>query len=213
MKQLKIRVLEKRYISFNRPNVSFLRDSQTTKQVSLNYTNGTGQTLTANQILYTSGTSGVAGFLEIKVLANYTLSNSGTIILVVTHYPATNAANTSISFTIDGSAVSVDVYYNSLPTASNIEIVRDNRISYTFSDLDFINNYQDYDGDTLAEIQLLGDLTGFTFNNNSIVSGTWISISDIAGGSLKYTPLDQDEYYEKIVDYKVKDINGNISIY
>ena len=37
-------------------------------------------------------------------------------------------------------------------------------------------------------------------------------MADIALGKLKYTPLNQDTYYEKDIQYKAKDINGNISI-
>ena len=37
-------------------------------------------------------------------------------------------------------------------------------------------------------------------------------MTDIALGKLVYTPLNQDTYYEKNIQYKAKDINGNISI-
>ena len=212
MKELKIRVLEKQSIIFNRPSVSFIRGSQVTKEVALTYSNGTGQVLTSGQVLYTSGTSGVLGFLEIKSLTNYTLAGAGTINLAITNYPSSSEANRAISFVIDGTTVNVDFYYNSAPLTNDILIERANRVPYTFSSLDFVSNYSDYDGDPLAEIQLLGDLTGFTFNNNPILTGTWISITDLAGGSLVYTPLDQDAYYEKTINYNAKDINGNISI-
>lgn len=212
MRELKIRVLEKQSIIFNRPSVSFIRGSQVTKEVALNYSNGTGQTLTAGQVLYTSGSSGILGFLEIKALTNYTLTGANVITLSITNYPTSTEANKAISFAIDGTTVNVDFYYNSAPLTNDIIIERANRTDYTFSSLDFVSNYSDYDGDPLAEIQLLGDLTGFTFNNNPIITGTWVSIADIANGSLKYTPLDQDAYYEKTINYKAKDINGNISI-
>ena len=37
-------------------------------------------------------------------------------------------------------------------------------------------------------------------------------MADIALDKLKYTPLNQDGYYEKNIQYQAKDINGNISI-
>lgn len=125
--------------------------------------------------------------------------------------PTTTQATTTEATTLP-STTEATTQTTTAPLINDIIIERANRgVPYTFSSSDFVNKYSDYDGDPLAEIQLLGDLTGFTFNNNPILTGTWISISNIAGGSLVYTPLDQDAYYEKTINYTAKDINGSIS--
>ena len=212
MKQLKIKILAKIFINFQAINITFLREQQTNKEVSVPYTNGGGFVLSAGQVLYTVGTLNQVGYLEIKVVNNTTLASSGNLLLSITHYPSVSEANKTITFNIDGSAVNIGFYYNSAPTTNNIIVQTANRTPYTFTTQDFLANISDYDNDQIAEISLIGDLTGYTLNNTAIVSNSWISMADIALGKLVYTPLNQDAYYEKDIQYKAKDINGNISI-
>ena len=212
MKQLKIKILAKIFINFQAINITFLRGQQTNKEISLPYTNGGGFILTAGQVLYTVGILNQGGYLEIKVVNNTTLTSSGNLLLSITHYPSVSEANKTINFNIDNSAVNIDFYYNSAPTTNDIIVQTNNRTPYTFTTQDFLANITDYDNDQIAEISLIGDLTGYTLNNTAIVSNSWISMADIASGKLVYTPLNQDAYYEKDIQYKAKDINGNISI-
>ena len=121
-------------------------------------------------------------------------------------------ANKTILFNIDNSPVNLDIYYNSNPITNDIVVQTSNRVVYTFKSQDFLTNITDYDNDQIDSISLVGDLTGFSLNNSPISSGSWISIVDISAEKLKYTPLNQDGYYEKNIQYQAKDINGNISI-
>ena len=212
MKQLKIKVLAKIFINFQAINITFLREQQTSKEVSVPYTNGGDFVLSAGQILYTVGNLNQVGYLEIKVVNNTTLTSSGNLLLSITHYPSISEANKTITFNIDGSAVNIGFYYNSAPTTNDIIVQTANRTPYTFTTQDFLSNITDYDNDQIVEVSLIGDLTGYTLNNTAIVSNSWISMTDIALDKLVYTPLNQDAYYEKDIQYKAKDINGNISI-
>ena len=212
MKQLKIKILAKIFINFQAINITFLRGEQTSKEVSVPYTNGGDFVLSAGQVLYTVGTLNQAGYLEIKVVNNTTLTSSGNLLLSITHYPSVSEANKTITFNIDGSAVNIGFYYNSAPTTNDIIVQTNNRTPYTFTTQDFLSNITDYDNDQIVEVSLIGDLTGYNLNNTVIVSNSWISMTVIALGKLVYTPLNQDTYYEKDIQYKAKDINGNISI-
>ena len=212
MKQLKIKILAKIFINFQAINITFLRGKQVSKEVSVPYTNGGNFVLSAGQVLYTNGTLNQAGYLEIKVVNNTTLTSSGNLLLSITHYPSVSEANKTINFNIDNSAVNIDFYYNSAPTTNDIIVQTNNRTPYTFTTQDFLANISDYDNDQITQISLIGDLTGYTLDNAVIVSNSWISMADVALGKLVYTPLNQDAYYEKDIQYKAKDINGNISI-
>ena len=212
MKQLKIKILAKIFINFQAINITFLREQQTSKEVSVPYTNGGDFVLSAGQVLYTAGTLNQAGYLEIKVVNNTTLTSSGNLLLSITHYPSASEANKTVTFNINNSAVNIAFYYNSAPTVNDIIVQTNNRTPYTFTTQDFLSNISDYDNDQIVEVSLIGDLTGYTLDNAAIVSNSWITMADIALGKLVYTPLNQDTYYEKNIQYKAKDINGNISI-
>ena len=212
MKQLKIKILAKIFINFQAINITFLRGEQTNKEISVPYTNGGNFVLSAGQVLYTIGTLNQIGYLEIKVVNNTTLTSSGNLLLSITHYPSISEANKTITFNINNSVVNIAFYYNSAPTINDIIVQTNNRTPYTFTTQDFLSNITDYDNDQIVEVSLIGDLTGYSLDNNSILSGSWVTMADIALGKLKYTPLTQDAYYEKDIQYKAKDINGNISI-
>ena len=212
MKQLKIKVLAKIFINFQAINITFLREQQTSKEISVPYTNGGNFVLSAGQVLYSIGTLNQIGYLEVKVVNNTTLTSSGNLLLSITHYPSISEANKTITFNINNSAVNIAFYYNSTPIINDIIVQTNNRTPYTFTTQDFLSNITDYDNDQIVEVSLIGDLTGYTLNNNAIISNSWISMTDIALGKLVYTPLNQDTYYEKEIQYKAKDINGNISI-
>lgn len=212
MKQLKIKILAKVFINFQSINITFLREQQSSKEISVPYTNGGNFVLSAGQVLYSIGTLNQIGYLEVKVVNNTTLTSSGNLLLSITHYPSVSEANKTVTFNINNSAVNISFYYNSPPIINDIIVQTNNRTPYTFTTQDFLSNITDYDNDQIVEVSLIGDLTGYTLNNTAIVSNSWISMTDIALGKLVYTPLDQDTYYEKNIQYKAKDINGNISI-
>ena len=212
MKQLKIKVLAKIFINFQAINITFLRGEQTNKEISLPYTNGGNLVLSAGQVLYSVGTMNQVGYLVVKVVNNTTLTSSGNLLLSITHYPSVSEANKLITFNINNSGVNINFYYNSAPIINDIIVQTNNRTPYTFTSQDFLANISDYDNDQIVEVSLIGDLTGYTLDNTAVVSNSWITMADIALGKLVYTSLNQDAYYEKDIQYKAKDINGNISI-
>ena len=198
MKQLKIKILAKVFINFQSINITFLREQQSSKEISVPYTNGGNFVLSAGQVLYSIGTLNQIGYLEVKVVNNTTLTSSGNLLLSITHYPSISEANKTITFNINNSAVNIAFYYNSAPTINDIFVQTNNRTPYTFTTQDFLSNITDYDNDQIVEVSLIGDLTGYTLNNNAIVSNSWISMTEIALGKLVYTPLNQDAYYEGV---------------
>ena len=212
MKQLKIKILAKIFINFQGINSTFLKGEQTTKEINLPYTNGGNFVLSAGQVLYSVGTVNQVGYLVVKVVNNTTLTSSGNLLLSITHYPSVSEANKLITFNINNSGVNINFYYNSAPIINDIIVQTNNRTPYIFTAQDFLSNITDYDNDQISEISLIGDLTGYTLDNTAVVSNSWITMADIALGKLVYTPLNQDTYYEKDIQYKAKDINGNISI-
>ena len=212
MKELKIKVLGKTKISFTNATLSFIREEQTTKELTISYQNGTGQSLTANQILFTQGTNNQIGFLQIKVLNNSVLNGNGTFTISVTNYPTNSEVNTAKSITIDGSVLSISFYYNSRPVTNDIEISVLNRTVKVIDATVFLNNFTDYDGDSISEIAFYGDVSNIKVDGVSYVEGTYISLSLFSSNKVTYTPNDTDNAYDVFLTYKIKDTAGNISI-
>ena len=194
---------------FTAVNSYFIRNTSNTKDVSIPYTNGNGQVLTAGQVLYTTGTVGTEGYLQVESKINQTLTSSGDLQTVVYHYPISTQANYVLNFNFEGAPISIGMYYNSVPVTGDVIFEKYNRVIHTFAVSDFV--FSDYDGDEVTELAIFGDVTGYEYSGTPYVSGTWISMFDINGGILKYNPADQDTYYEKVNQYKVKDSEGNIS--
>lgn len=214
MKQLVIQIGSKQRIVFTRSTIQFIRDTNATKYLDISYTNGTGipaQTFTAGQTLYTEGTQGQVGFLKIQSTSNVVLNGNNTFNITVSHYPSSSQANQTKSFVIDGSNCIIDFTYNSPPVTSDVNVATPNRTPYTFSINDFLSNITDPDGDGIDSIALVGTTTGLQYNGSDYVSDTWIPIADISQGKLIYNPLDQDSNYIFTIDYKAKDVYGNIS--
>ena len=212
MKELKIKVLGKTKISFTNATLSFIREEQTTKELTISYQNGTGQSLTANQILFTQGTNNQIGFLQIKVLNNSVLNGNGTFTISVTNYPTSSEVNAAKSITIDGSVLSISFYYNSRPVTNDIEISVFNRTVKVIDATVFLNNFTDYDGDSISEIAFYGDVSNIKVDGVSYVEGTYISLSLFSSNKVTYTPNDTDNPYEVSLTYKIKDTAGNTSI-
>ena len=212
MKELKIKVLGKQIINFTNATLGFLREEQTTKQLTISYQNGTGQSLTANQILFTQGTNNQIGFLQIKVLNNSVLNGNGTFTISVTNYPTNSEVNTAKSISIDGSVLSISFYYNSRPVTNDIEISVFNRTVKIIDATVFLNNFTDYDGDSISEIAFYGDVSNIKVDGVSYVEGTYISLSLFSSNKVTYTPNDTDNAYEVSLTYKIKDTTGNTSI-
>lgn len=207
---LRLKVAAKILITFGEVYLDFIRGTSTTKTYTVSFSNGTGQSLTAGQVLYSTGTQGQSGYLAVRSSDNKTLSGSGTMSVTVEHYPTTTEGNKVVTVTYDQSPLKVNLTYNSVPETTDIIIDVQNRTTKTFALADFTGHYTDYDSDQLSEIALFGDVTGYKYNGADYVVGQWITAANI--GLLTYVPIDQNAYYEKDVTWKAKDINGNISI-
>ena len=195
---------------FTAVNSYFIRNTSNTKDVLIPYTNGSGQVLTAGQVLYTTGTVGTEGYLQVESKINQTLTWFGDLQAVVYHYPISTQANYVLNFNFEGAPISIGMYYNSAPVTGDVILEKENRAVHTFQLSDFV--FSDYDGDLITEIAVFGDVAGYEYNDDPYIAGTWMPVGNIDNDALKYNPLDQDAYYEKSNTYKVKDSEGNISV-
>lgn len=210
MALLKLIIAGKILLVFDTGNITFIRNENSTKEVSINYSNGTGQILNAGQQLYSIGIAGNSGYLEITSKSTVTLSGSGVIVFNVTHFPTSTEANKSLSFIYDSSTVNLNLTYNSNPITTDIIIQIDNRIVRSFTPQDFTSAYSDYDNDAISQVAIFGDVTGYKYNGDQYIAGTYFAVSNST--LLNYTPLDQNSGYEFNNTWKAKDSQGNISI-
>lgn len=199
-------------LSFGKASLSFVRGETGTKEVSITYTNGTGQTLTAGQVLYTAGTVATAGYVKIVCKNATTFQNTGTFIIEVTMFPTSTASTNSLTIPILTGTTTINLTYNSRPITTDFSININNRAVYTFTKNDFLSKSSDYDNDGIVEVALFGAVTNIKLNNISYVEGTFIPFASLDSGLLKYTSNDTDTAYQEILTYKVKDNNGNISL-
>ena len=209
MALIKIRVSGFVAIVFTELYTNFIREVNETKTLSLSYTNGTGQTLSAGQQLYSIGTTGTLGYLSVKVKNNTTIIGSGSFDIDVTSYANSTQPDGSTTFTYATSPIVINIDYSSKPNVVDFIVDIPNRAVRTFTLADFESNFIDFDGDTLAEVMIQGDVTGYHFNTLPYIAETWIPMSDI--GLLTYVPEDTDVSYEKDNNWKAKDSAGYIS--
>lgn len=215
MANIVINIAAKVFLNFSPMSVSFIRDIDSSKPLTLNYTNGTGQTMTAGQVLYTVGTSGQPGFLRVTVNSATTLTGTGSVALTVASHPTATQTNQSVPFTFDGSNITLNVTYNSNPVTSDVTISMTNRATRPFTTAEFLAAYTDFDTDAMTEMMATGTMTGYQYDVNgtntwiAYVAGTWIPVNNIA--RLRYVALDQDAAYNKSNPWFAKDSQGNIS--
>lgn len=209
---LKIKVTNKIFITFGWGALTFVRQTNTSKEVNISYSNGTGQQLSSRQTLYSVGTIGTEGYFKVTSTNTVTLNNSGVLSLTVDHYPTSTESNKTISFNYDNSQININLSYNSNPNTEDVIVQTNNRTDYTFLSSDFTTAYSDYDNDDISQIAIFGSVNGIKYNESQYMAGTFINITDIEKGLLKYTPLNQDAYYELDLTWKAKDSQGNISL-
>ena len=209
MALIKIRVAAVIAIVFTEVYANFIREKNETKTVSLSYTNGSGQTLVAGQKLYSVGTAGTLGYLSVKVKNNTIINGSGSFDIDITSYANATQPDGAINFNYNGNPIKINIDYNSNPEITDITFDILNRSEKTFSVSDFENAFTDLDGDTISEIMIEGDVTGYKFEGDPYVSGTWIFMSDV--NNLKYIASDANEAYEKNNNWKAKDSAGYVS--
>lgn len=208
---LKFRVAAKQRILFTPFSIQFVRGFLSEKNLDIQFSGASGQQLIANEILYTHLTPVDDGYIQIRSANNVTISGSGILSLKMIHKPSTTQSNQLVDFYYDNGAISINVSYNSKPIAN--DIIRDinNRSNYVFSLTDFTSAYTDFDFDTLKEISIFGNVTGFEYNTAPYNEGEWIPVTNINAGLLQYNALSQDAYYETNNTWKAKDNVDNIS--
>lgn len=210
-------VAAKIFLVFTPLSTSMLRGQSNSIPLTLSYSNGTGQSVNNNEVLFTQGTVGQPGYFQVLSQQTKSLTGTGTLNILVNSFPSTTQADGSTIFQYDGSNVTINVNYNSLPENSDIIIGLDNREIYDFTTAEFMTAFTDYDGNnTLSEVQINGTTTNYSYDLNGtnnylpLTSGTWIPINNVT--RIRYTGADDNAAYNQTNPYKVKDENGNISL-
>ena len=212
-------VAAKIFIQFNPVNISMIREQTNNQTVSVTYSQGTGQTLTAGQVLYTTGTVGQPGYVLITSSGNTTILGTGSFNVDITAIPTSTVVDGSITFQIDQSNVVINVDYNSLPETSDIYNNIDNRNEYVFVTTDFTDAYSDFDPDAIVEVKADTNITNYWYNSGTVAtplwinySGQWLTMTQIGEGRLKYIGADQNAAYLDTTPWYAKDSQGNISL-
>lgn len=211
MPLLKIKVLGKNRIIWGTSRLHYIRSVNAVEDTTISFQNGTGQVFSAGQVFFTTGTNGAPGFLQVRSKNSATLNGNGILSLVVEHFPTSSATDYQQAFEIDSEPTALTLTYNSRPVATDIVVETPNNTTYVFKKSDFTDHYSDADNNTLYEVQINGDVTGYIYNDVAYVEGTWIPITSIDLGRLVYIPTNQSAYYEKDNSYLVRDSSGTIS--
>ncbi|MDR6548544.1 hypothetical protein J2810_004634 [Chryseobacterium rhizosphaerae] len=211
MALLRVRIKGKVLIVWGTLRLNFIRNQNNIVDSSISFSSGTGQTFTADQVLFTIGTAGTAGFFQVRSKDNVTLSGTGVFPIRVEHFPTSTAVPYTQNYTIDGSATSIFADYNSKPQINSVIVETDYNVPYTFQGTDFTSQFTDYDSDSLYDLRINGDVTGYTYDAVAYVAGTWIPLSHVESGRLQYVPTGQTDSYEKDNTWDGRDSNGNIS--
>jgi hypothetical protein len=209
-----INAAAKIFLAFSPISANLIREEDNTVPVTLNYTNGTGQTMTAGQVLYITGTSGQPGYLEVRVVTATTLTGTGSVSLTVLSHPTATQADQAVNFDFDQSTITLNLDYNSKPATSDVTVNLANRAVHDFTTAEFLAAYTDFDTDAMTEMMATGTLTGYEYdvngtNNYVPYTGTWIPVNNIA--RLRYTAADQNAAYTQSNPWFAKDAQGNIS--
>ena len=212
MANINIYVGERQFINFSPVSAALLRGSNNLKNVDLSYSNAIGQIMTAGQILYSNGTPGTSGYLEVRSSSTNILTGSGTVPIEIESYPSSSQTNQTVQGVFDSSIINVNLTYNSRPMVSNNGFTIDNRTTKNFIIDDFSSKFIGYDGNTLAEISITGNVNNYFYdangNNNyqPYISGSWISVNNIH--KLKFVAPDQNNYYVQTGGWSAKDSVG-----
>ena len=203
-------VAAKVFIQFTPTNINLTREVQNDITATISYTQGLGQTLTAGQVLYTVGTVGTSGYLQITAAGNTTISGSGSFTVNISSIPTSTVADGSVTFQIDGSNVVININYQSRPETEDIYKSIDNRSTYQFTTSDFTTAFSDFDSDTLIEVMADNNVVNYEYQGNPYVAGTWIPLANI--GQLEYTGADQNNAYVQTTPWYGKDSTGMVSL-
>ena len=215
MANINFTVDAKIFINFAPMSTLLIREQNNVKNVTLNYSSGTGQQMTAGQVLYLSGIVGQVGYIEVKVDTATTIIGTGFIPLIVSSYPNTGQTNQTVTFDFDESPITLDLQYNSIPLTSNVNLTLLNRTNHDFIATDFTDEFTGFDGNTLSEVRVDGSTINYEYDINgtnnytSYISGTWIPINNVT--RLRFVSPDDNDSYDQSNPWFAKDSQGNIS--
>lgn len=212
---LTINVAEKIIPNFSPVTVALIRGISNTKTATVNYTNGNNQTLTAGQVLYTTGTQGQPGYIRAYVQSSVVLSPSGgsfNVVVVSTPYATVSGNPASITYTIDSGVGTINLTYSSAPTVEDIVIGTAYNTPVFFTPTVFTAHFSDLDND-VTQVRALGNpdsLVGYKLSGVDY-TGTWINIADTA--NLAYYPDGAlTNAHTKTNKWQAKDSQGNESL-
>lgn len=213
MKDLIINVKAKDFMTLLPTTVKFVREVNVTKEIIVSYEGGTDQQLNANAVLYTQGTEGSLDYIKVINKDNFTANGNGSFPILVSTYPNAFQINKTINIDIFSSAnpLALSFIYNSIPVTNNVILEAENRVPRVILAEDILVGVTDFDGDSITDVMLYGNVSGFLFNGNPYVAGTPISVAELNNELLTTIPLDQNDAYTMTCQYKVKDSAGNIS--
>ena len=213
MKNLKIQVGAKATITFSSTTVIFLRDINSSKTATVNYINGSNQTIQEGQVLYTEGTENTLNYIKITSTDNATLIGSGSLSITIKTYPNSTQVNKTLNLTLvnNPSPLVINLTYNSKPVATDIVLSTPNRTTRIIRPEDILPNVSDFDGDAITDIMFYGNVSAIRYNGNPYVEGTFIPFIDLSNNLLTVLANDQNEPYDINLQYSVKDSQGNIS--
>lgn len=212
---LTINVAEKIIPNFSPVTVALLRGVSNTKTATVNYSNGNNQTLTAGQVLYTTGTQGQPGYIRAYVQSTVVLNSAGgsfNVVVVSTPYTTVSGNPSSINYTIDSGVGVINLTYSSAPTVEDIIKDTEYNTPVFFTPTDFTAHFSDLDND-VTQVRALGNpdsLVGYKLSGNDY-TGTWINITDTA--NLAYYPDGTlTNAHTKTNKWQAKDSQGNESL-
>lgn len=215
---ININIAAKVYINFTPQTVDLIREELNTKNLTISYTQGTGQTIPTGTVL-NFGTLGQPNFTQLAFTNGATFNGSGTVSAVLTATPGSTVTDQPATFTIDGAILTINLDYNSRPVVQDIneDILFAQTKTFTLNDFTdaLQGDYEDFDGDALVEVMVQGNLTDYFYPNPStpLPANTWIPVANISAGQLTFKgSTAQINGYSKSNPYKVKDSKGNESI-
>lgn len=211
MKRLRFVVKGKRFTTFADTSITFLREVQTAKPHGVPYTTGNGYQVANGTALLTEGVDGQVNYLNIVVDGDQTITASGTLNLLITHFPNATQAAQVRNLSLDGSNIKINFLYNSRPVILDVDIEVDNRTNKVVTLAHFDGRWSDYDNDAIAFITIYNSDSNLRFNGAVYVPGTPISAADINAGKLVYVPDDVDNQYNDDYSYTITDTAGNVS--
>jgi hypothetical protein len=220
MSDIIFNVAAKIFIAFTPASVVLIREIQNNQTVTIPYSSGTGQTLTAGQVLFTAGTPGQPGYMQITASGNTTITGTGSFSVQISAIPTSTVPDGNVTFVIDESNVVINIDYQSKPVVNDIVKSIANRAVYTFTAADFDNpEFSDFDGQVAATDVMIGTdseiasnaiIPNYLYNGNPYVAGTWIPYANV--GNLVYTGANQNNAYAQNNKWRARDAQGNISI-